>query len=302
MRVDVSEIKSMRACKRQHHITSRNAWKVAPKVKDENLIFGVIFHESMHALYAGGSAIVDQTIEAAVREFALPGDKKMIENMIRGYAEKVLPADLDDYWIIDIEHYFQLDNLLRGIEFAGSIDMLAIRKSDYALFGFEHKSAKNFKEEFLLKFDEQPRMYTLALKNIIEHIDDLKLPEALIPHKKEIHLGGILFNETRKLQTKFEHKRTLCTYTDADLEKFIHGISRTCAAIVVASTNEELPDADPGMVKCSMCSCKNICEFYGYASPNKEEVLEEFKEEFMENETDHLDEKSERLIAVPGNE
>ena len=47
---------------------------------------------------------------------------------------------------------------------------------------------------------------------------------------------------------------------------------------------------------CGMCSFKTICSTYMYAPLDESEVLEEFKEEFVKRDEDHLEEKTERSI------
>ena len=43
-----------------------------------------------------------------------------------------------------------------------------------------------------------------------------------------------------------------------------------------------------------MCDFKTICSTYMYAPLDESEVLEEFKEEFVKRDEDHLEEKTER--------
>ena len=50
----------------------------------------------------------------------------------------------------------------------------------------------------------------------------------------------------------------------------------------------------PSYFNCNMCSFKTICTTYMYANLDKTEVLDEFKEEFVERTEDHLEEKAER--------
>lgn len=52
----------------------------------------------------------------------------------------------------------------------------------------------------------------------------------------------------------------------------------------------------PSYMGCSMCNYKTICETYMYSTLDKTTILEEFKEEFKERETDHLEEKTERSV------
>ena len=45
-----------------------------------------------------------------------------------------------------------------------------------------------------------------------------------------------------------------------------------------------------------MCTYKNLCEEYAYATPSLTDVLNEFTDEFEERTVDHLDEKQEKNL------
>ena len=45
MRVDVSEVKSYRECKRKHQFSSRNRFHLRSTIPNPNLVFGTQFHE-----------------------------------------------------------------------------------------------------------------------------------------------------------------------------------------------------------------------------------------------------------------
>ena len=107
-------------------------------------------------------------------------------------------------------------------------------------------------------------------------------------------LGGIFINEVRKVQRSFDHKRTPCTYSEKDLQRFMDGFYMSCSGIVQSQVDGYIPDPEPGYMKCQMCDYSNICEHYGYGHINKDDLLQEFSEEYEVRECDHLDEKQER--------
>ena len=51
MKVDVSEIKTFKACKRQWQLTSRNKFHLRPMITPPAFAFGTIFHEALAQLY-----------------------------------------------------------------------------------------------------------------------------------------------------------------------------------------------------------------------------------------------------------
>ena len=83
-------------------------------------------------------------------------------------------------------------------------------------------------------------------------------------------------------------------YTDEDLDHFMQAFFTDCTACKHAVDNNSYAAPKPSYFNCNMCSFKTICSTYMYAPLNEAEVLEEFKEEFVKREEDHLNEKTER--------
>lgn len=54
----------------------------------------------------------------------------------------------------------------------------------------------------------------------------------------------------------------------------------------------------PSYFACQMCNFKTICQTYMYERLDKDKVMQEFEEEFVERTEDHLEEKSERSANV----
>ena len=289
MKVDVSEIKTLKTCPRQWQLSSRNQFHLKPKVTPQQLTFGTIFHEALAQLYLGVS--LEKVMDMVKREM-FEGDEALLA-MIPGYYKEVLGSDLDRFTVLDIEHHFDIvpENAPWGdadISICGSIDMIVLDSVTNKIYGFEHKTCKNFRNESYLWMDEQPRVYTWALQQYIDKYNESR------PNEEPATLGGVYLNEVRKLLRNFQYKRTLCTYTDSDLEHFMDVFFRDCFTCHKRATSATYQEPKPSYMTCGMCSFNTICTTYMYADIDKDEVLEEFKEEFEERGEDHLEEKMER--------
>lgn len=314
MKVDVSEIKTFKACRRQWQLSSRNRFHMRPIVTPPQFALGTIFHESLAQLYLGVS--LDKVMAMVRREMKTDNDAALLA-MIPGYYNKVLPGDLDRFTVLDIEWHFEVppttsdgeylfpiehqvdaktgelcyyDNgdpiMVPSLIICGSIDMIVVDKAEGKIYGFEHKTCKNFRDESFLWMDEQPRVYTWALQHYIRNYNE--------KHGTDYTLGGVYLNEVKKLLRQFQYQRTLCTYTDEDLDHFMQAFFTDCTACKHAVDNNSYAAPKPSYFSCGMCSFKTICSTYMYAPLNESEVLEEFKEEFVKREEDHLEEKTER--------
>ena len=314
MKVDVSEIKTFKACRRQWQLSSRNRFHMRPIVTPPQFALGTIFHESLAQLYLGVS--LDKVMAMVRREMKTDNEAALLA-MIPGYYNKVLPGDLDRFTVLDIEWHFEVppttsdgeylfpiehqvdaktgelcydDNgdpiMVPSLIICGSIDMIVVDKVEGKIYGFEHKTCKNFRDESFLWMDEQPRVYTWALQHYIRNYNE--------KHGTDYTLGGVYLNEVKKLLRQFQYQRTLCTYTDEDLDHFMQAFFTDCTACKHAVDNNSYAAPKPSYFSCGMCSFKTICSTYMYAPLNESEVLEEFKEEFVKREEDHLEEKTER--------
>lgn len=321
MRIDVSEVKSFRECKRKHQFSSRNRFHLRPLVPNDNLVFGTQFHECLAMMYLGTS--LDKILEFVNREVKDSVLWKVMDMMIKGYYNGPYQTDKDAYVVIDIERSFNypigcvdgtplssivtfveqvIENpngdgnkvFLAGVDedgvtheaivACGSIDMVAIEVATGRLVGFEHKSGKNFRPPIYDLIDEQPRLYFWALKRILEEY------HAAGRYTEITEVGPVFLNQVRKLQTKFDYLRTPCQYKDADLDKFMVGFLRS--ATQIASGVDILPE--PGFMKCQMCDYATLCQHYGYCDIELSELKEEFEGEYEVREFDHLEEKAQR--------
>ena len=314
MKVDVSEIKTFRACRRQWQLSSRNRFHMRPIVTPPQFALGTIFHESLAQLYLGVS--LDKVMEMVRREMKTDNDAALLA-MIPGYYKNVLPGDLDRFDVLDIEWHFEVPPTTSDGEYlfpiehqvdkqtgelcydengdpiyvpslviCGSIDMIVVDKSEGKIYGFEHKTCKNFRDESYLWMDEQPRVYTWAMQTYVRNYNE--------KHGTDYTLGGVYLNEVKKLLRQFQYQRTLCTYTDEDLDHFMQAFFTDCTACKHAVDNNSYAAPKPSYFSCGNCTYKTICSTYMYAPLNEAEVLEEFKEEFVKREEDHLEEKTER--------
>lgn len=314
MKVDVSEIKTFKACRRQWQLSSRNKFHIRPIVTPPQFSLGTIFHESLAQLYLGVD--IDKVMAMVRREMQYDNDAALLA-MIPGYYKNVLPGDLDRFRVLDIEWHFEVppttsdgeylfpvehkvdkstgelcyDNngdpiLEPSLVVCGSIDMIVADDELNKIYGFEHKTCKSFRDESYLWMDEQPRVYTWALKNYIADYNTR--------HGTTYELGGVYLNEVKKLLRQFQYQRTLCTYSDEDLDNFMQAFFNDCIACKHAVDSNNYAAPKPSYFSCGMCSFKTICTTYMYENLSKEKVLEEFKEEFVERTEDHLEEKTER--------
>lgn len=335
MKVDVSEIKTFKACRRQWQLSSRNRFHMRPIVTPPQFALGTIFHESLAQLYLGVS--LDKVMAMVRREMQTDNDAALLA-MIPGYYNKVLPSDLDRFTVLDIEHHFDIapvtsdgeylfpiehatdpktgelmydDNgepiMQPSLTICGSIDMIVLDKETNQIYGFEHKTCKNFRDESYLWMDEQPRVYTWALKEYIRNYNKKQMEkwsaqcdccesvgERCPAPPTPATLGGVYLNEVKKLLRQFQYQRTLCTYTDEDLDHFMQAFFTDCTACKHAVDNNSYAAPKPSYFSCGNCTFKTICSTYMYAPLDEAEVLEEFKEEFIKREEDHLEEKTER--------
>lgn len=316
MKVDVSEIKTFKACRRQWQLSSRNRFHMRPIVTPPQFALGTIFHEALAQMYLGVS--LDKIMEMVRREMQTDNDAALLA-MVPGYYNKVLPGDLDRFTVLDIEWHFEVPPTTSDGEYlfpiehkvdkttgeycyddngnpimepsmviCGSVDMIVVDKAEGKIYGFEHKTCKNFRDESYLWMDEQPRVYTWALQYYIRNYNE--------KHGTNYTLGGVYLNEVKKLLRQFQYQRTLCTYTDEDLDNFMQAFFEDCTSCKHAVDNNSYAAPKPSYFNCGMCSFKTICSTYMYAPLNESEVLEEFKEEFVKREEDHLEEKVEREV------
>lgn len=327
MKVDVSEIKTFKTCKRQWQLSSRNRFHMTPIVTPPQFAFGTIFHEALAELYLGVS--LDKVLAMVRREMHNDSDAALLA-MISGYYKEVLPDDLDRFQVLDIEHHFDIapttsdgeylfnleqvkdkDGNIRmepELTIVGSIDMIVLDTMQDKIYGFEHKTCRNFRDDSYLWMDEQPRVYTWALQRYVQEYNLKQMREwemqrhrlliagkdDNIPAPKSVTLGGVYMNEVKKLLRGFKYRRTLCTYSNVDLDNFMQSFFKTCTQCKHAVDTNEFAAPEPGYMSCQMCMFKTICSTYMYNGLNKDDVLEEFKEEFKVREEDHLEEKAER--------
>ena len=328
MFVDVSEIKEFRHCKRKWQLSSRNSFHLTPCVPPKAFKLGTVFHECLHKLYLGKD-------EAEVEKYCTdqlkhddPKDATMILSMVRGYSRNVIPSD-ERFVPIDIEWHFKfspfelLDELgyyiahemgiadaLREITIAGSIDMIALDTETNQIWGFEHKTAKNFRNDIYLWMDEQPRVYYAALKRWVDKFNertffqwfDAKTKfeaynpgvEYYEPKPEPVTLGGVYINEVRKLVRAFDYKRSPLKYPDDDLRNFMLSFVTSCAECHKMVNNPNLPrNPEPDMMTCMNCQYNTICQTYQYQNITLDGLLKEFNLEYEVRKSDHLNEKEE---------
>ena len=323
IRVDVSEIKTYKSCRRQWLLSSRNRFHLRPMVTPAHFELGTIFHEALAQLYLG--VPVERVMEDVKKNMKDDSEVALLA-MIPGYAREVLPGDLDRFKVLDIEHHFEFvpadpetgEVIDADIEVCGSIDMIVLDPEENAIYGFEHKTCKNFRDASYIWMDEQPRVYTYALKRYVEEYNakqQMKWQqeyeavcrgEGVEPGDpgiifrdppQPVTLGGVYLNEVKKLLRQFQFSRTLCKYPEDDLKNFMYAFFGTCCACHQSVATNDPAYPSPSYMGCSMCDYKTICETYMYSTLDRDTVLAEFKEEFKVREVDHLEEKEDRSAA-----
>lgn len=285
MKVDISEIKTFRQCPRKWQFTSRNQMHMRPAVTPRHFTFGTIFHEALHQLYLGANP--DKVLEWVQQQSDVannPGEAAL-QSMVRGYIDELLVEDLENYEILEIEHHFE-EPLTPQTNICGSIDMLAIDRRDGKLYGFEHKTCKNFRTGAYLALDDQLRVYNWELYRASRKI------------KNRPQVGGVILNETRKLLRKFENRRQIHNEPLEDLMEYITSLGDVVHSMEVKCSNtSSVPQPCADYMSCQMCEYATICETYGTQRlPNEDVILSEFAMEFQKRECDHLDEKVEREV------
>lgn len=326
MRVDCSEIKTYRGCKRQWVLSSRNRFHLRPVATPPQLIAGTLFHEALHSLYLGTP--VAEVMKTVEREVGKDPNLASLLAMVPGYAKNVLPGDLDRFEVLDIEHKFDFvptntagEVIDPDLHICGSIDMICKDQLTGAIYGFEHKTAKKFRDSSYLWMDEQPRLYYYALGLYVEEYNKKQLAQwqqeyeavckgegvepgdsGIIFRDKPIPatLGGVYLNEVKKLVRGFDYNRTLCTYPADDMKNFMWAFVQSCRQCKHDVECDDPGIPNPSYFACQMCSYRAICETYMYSTLDKSLVLAEFEDEYAEREEDHLDEKVER--SKNGNE
>lgn len=343
MKIDVSEAKAFKACKRQWQLSSRNRMHLTPRVTPPQFEFGTLFHESLAELYLGVSL---EKVMDMVRKEMRPETDAALLAMIPGYFRNVLPEDMERYEVLDIEHHFEIapptseGELLFPLEHAkdpktgellyddmgnpimqssvlicGSIDMICLDPEQNMIYGFEHKTCKTFRDSTYIWMDEQPRVYTWALKEYVRQYNQRRHTAWLDACAEQDHicattgqipvyppepvpakLGGVYLNEVKKLLRSFQYQRTLCTYPEDDLDNFMKVFLSTCQQCKHMVDTDAYAPPQPSYFACQMCSFNTICATYMYGNIDKEEILQEFEEEFKVRDVDHLEEKAERSV------
>ena len=328
MFVDVSEIKEFRHCKRKWQLSSRNSFHLTPCVQPKAFKLGTVFHECLHKLYLGKDEAEVEKYCADQLKHDDPKDATMILSMIRGYSRNVIPLD-DHFLPIDIEWHFKyspfelldetgcqlasdmgIADALNDITIAGSIDMIALDVETNQIWGFEHKTAKNFRNDIYLWMDEQPRVYYAALKQWVEKYNIMRKSKWLIDKQEfeqknpgyeyyerepePVNLGGVYINEVRKLIRAFEYKRSALRYPDDDLRNFLLSFATSCAECHKMVNNPNLPrNPEPDMMTCMNCQYNTICQTFQYQNITLDGLLKEFNLEYEVRKSDHLNEKEE---------
>lgn len=335
MKIDVSEVKTFKACKRQWQLSSRNRFHMAPIATPPQFAFGTLFHESLAQLYLG--VPLEKVMDMVRKEMHTDSEAALLA-MIPGYYNNVLVNDLERFKVLDIEHHFEIAPttsdgeplfplevqkdaegntvydaagnplMVSSVLIVGSIDMIVLDKEQNKIYGFEHKTCKNFRDATYLWMDEQPRVYTWALQQYVREYNvkqlrnwELEKQKLLIagkdddiPKPEPATLGGVYMNEVKKLLRKFDYQRTLCTYSDEDLDNFMRAFFSTCSHAKHMVDNNEYAAPQPSYFACQNCAFNTICMTYMYEDISKDAILEEFSEEYKVREEDHLNEKAER--------
>lgn len=300
MKVDVSELKAFRHCKRSWQLSSRNQFHLTSFVLPGAFILGTVFHNSLHKMYLGKS--LEEVKEFIEQSEVDESDKIMLTSMARGYYTNTLPDDIKRFEVKNIEWHFEIpvkkmcvclgipEDIIESCQdviLCGSIDMVCVDRQTGEVWGFEHKTAKNFRNDVYCWMDEQPRLYYAALKFYVDSLNT----EC---HDKFYRLGGVYINEVRKLVRAYDTRRTALMYPDDDLRNFMYGLLTSVAECHKMVNDSRIPRVpQPDFRTCSMCMYNTICQEYMYKDLSLGTILGEFSQEFEVRENDHLEEKEE---------
>ncbi len=305
-KIDVSEVKSFRTCKRQWQLSSRNRYHLTPHYTAPALHLGTIFHEALAQLYLGADFDkVMRLVKADMGSDALP-----LLSMIPKYYENVLLPDLDnDHWrVLEVEHKFEFPSPIEGVTCTGAIDLIVYEPETNLILGIEHKTCRDFRNRDLIYMDEQPRLYYEALERYIEEhnkeIDKENRDWSFKPGGMELRdhaaNGGIIVSETKKLLRDFQYRRTVCKYSDEDREGFWGKWTNDLLEAYTRIRENKPEPPEPSYWACQMCDYRSVCANIGYqALPPSSTLVAEFSHEFKVREKDHLEEKldwSERVL------
>lgn len=327
MKVDVSEIKVYRACKRQWMLSSRNKFHLRPMVPAPALAMGTLFHSSLASLYL--QVPLEKVMELVKKEMQTDQDAALLA-MIPGYAKQVLPKDLERFLVLDIEHKFEFvpttsdgeclfppepafgkdgerlydENgnpaMAPSVTIVGSIDMIVLERETNLIFGFEHKTCKTFRDDSYVWMDEQPRVYTLALQHYVDeynakmYADWVEAGSSVDGEPVPAKLGGVFLNEVKKLLRDFQYERTLCSYPPDDLDNFMRAFYDSCGECAKSAKEDHVCSPSPNFFSCQLCDFKTICSTYMYGTFTEKQVLASLGQEYHKRTEDHLDEKEEK--------
>lgn len=267
MLVDVSELKSYRDCHRKWALSSRNRMHLTAKKPATALVFGTAFHACLAQMYEQVPVELQKYAEVLVQE-----DFDTLTNIVSRYALEVIPTDLDRFEVLAIEHKFRIP-LSENITATGSIDAVLREKATGKIYGFEHKTCKNWRPEFYDLVDEQPQMYFAAIIKDFGRCD------------------GIVINQVKKLKTKLENKRTYCSYSDEEISEFLKWVLVDAKEIQDKKTSNEYR-CSPSFMKCQMCDFQPLClemRTNSDISVVTQDLMDIY--DFKIRERDHLEEK-----------
>lgn len=238
MLVDVSEVKTFRTCTRKWAFSSRNMMHLRSIKMPPALALGIAFHKGIELIYMG---MVPGVNELSNRYELTPTQHRILENMLGGYLVEAYPADKERFKVLDTEYKFEIPSKHTDIIITGSIDMIVKERGTGKIFGFEHKSVKNFRPNIYDTLDEQPQLYFNAIKKDFGRCD------------------GMCINQVRKLKTKFDMRRVWLTYTDKQISDFMRWFEADALNIKNCIEWGEYP-AKPSYMGCTMCQYSDMCE------------------------------------------
>lgn len=307
--VDASELKVFRKCIRRWGFSSRRVMHLRGPVS-QNLVLGSAFHECLHELYSCQLPDLNkyqETLESTnfgilhnmitrYQEQVIPNDlaryevlaielrfpltmskdRELFQNLFVFFKKEYQQIYLD-FTSSDEPEDVALataDEALLALQppVCGSIDMILCDKKSKEVYGCEHKSVKNFRNDIYNLLDEQLMLYDFILQNLFVNYD------------------GIFLNEVKKLKTKLNQKRQKYRYTQGELELFMQGVYEDIERIEKAAKGDVFY-AQPGFMDCQMCDYTDLCLAVKETGKVKEVDPELYETlGFTRRTVDHLDE------------
>ncbi len=271
--LSANEIRQFTECARKRYYSSRSLCALRALKPNYNLVLGNAVHDMLQYYYERGRTkqqLIDEgrepfELQEEVIEILIEGDVLTTFNCIHELYQERLSVDLAKYKVRHCEYQFEMEDWpIEGVKYHGLIDMIVQEKESGLIYFVEHKTCRTFRPEIYNRFDIQLHIYSAFAKHYCD--------------KRGLEYGGIILNEIKKAKTPrgyAEHRMTYLYDEEEDMQFFNWLKGKTLQ--LVSSSNNHGPCNN--YMTCSMCEYAEACLTYGYKLPNREDILNELKDE-----------------------